>query len=592
MAAPYWKTDRVKNVNTTNLIDLITFLKKYDGGKYSDLTQNAIIHYGKQSNPAYFGQIVTQMNILGLFTLNDNGTFNVSKIANMIFNDNKLANSFLDYVLLKFQYPRPHIGSTNNYSKPYFLILSILIELYKINPNEAYFTQEEFYYLFDNNITSLSRVNNLLINQILADRVSGVKKANVNNLSGIISYDKAFFSNSCILSSNSNYYPKAKDFFIGLYPNKDISFVQFICNHYCDGFFVYSTNNNDSKNGWANYLHNVNDFFNYINQKNMLQDKGAFLQYCINKGFYFDESLIRRFLTSLTTKPFLLLTGISGTGKSKIAELYGEFLLKNSKGAFLLKAVGSNWNDNKNLLGYYNPIISSGNYNETDVVKFIQEANSNPTRLYIILLDEMNLSYTERYFSDFLSALESISKEITLPDGKGSNVKWSENLKIIGTINEDETTHTLSPKVIDRANLIEMNGIKPSKYIEDLILRNDIKTKNLNTKTWKDNYIILLDEIYNAFDGKFGFRVIDEITSYILINTDLTSNDFIVFLDEQVYQKLLPKLHGTRGELLVKLEKLKEIFDKPEFTSVYSKTKIASMINQIKTTGFTSFVTA
>ena len=75
-----------------------------------------------------------------------------------------------------------------------------------------------------------------------------------------------------------------------------------------------------------------------------------FREYCEEEGFHFKEDLIRRFILSLETKPFLILTGISGSGKTKIAELYGNFLNKNTRGKKFILAIGSNWNDNKKLI--------------------------------------------------------------------------------------------------------------------------------------------------------------------------------------------------------------------------------------------------
>lgn len=598
MAPPFWKTDRVNNITPANLIRSITFLKQYEGGLYSDLNQNAIEYFDKPVGSPYFGQIVTHMNILGLFIRNQDGTFNLSPLANFIFQKQYLASFYLEYVLLKFQFPRPHIpGNPDFISKPYFIILKILTELWEIDHNEAYLTQKEFYYLFEEEINTINLVTPELINRIIENKRNwGNQQIDLSNIGSIISYDKAFFSNSLLISTDGNDYLNAPNFFIGLTKNNDlINFAKFLIKQYSNTFYSYSLGNADenqkNKNEWAFYLNNLNDFYRYLNQKNMLQYNIEFKEFCGSKGFYFEDNLIRRFLTSLASKPFLLLTGISGTGKSKIAELFGEFLNSKNIGSYIIKAVGSNWNDNKNLLGYFNPIIDNGGrYIGTDVVDFILEANNNPQNLYILLLDEMNLSYTERYFSDFLSALESLNKNITLANG--DVVKWSENLKVIGTINEDETTHTLSPKVIDRANIIEMNGRKPSIYLNSLIERNDIKVQNLVTKDWHTEYISHLDSIYDALDGKFGYRTIDEISNYVIINADFTNQNHLEFLDEQVYQKLLPKLHGTRGEILEKLEKLQSILDTPDYVFISSNAKVIAMINQVRKTGFTSFVTA
>ena len=595
----YWRNDRVRAIHTENFLEHIAFLYNYNGTLYSELKNHANSFYGQGAGTGYFGSIVTQYNMLGLYTINFDGTYKISETALLIHENQHLGSHFLEYFLLKFQFPRPHLDYTEDVSVPFLIILKILLKLFENNSDDSYFTKREFYHLFNENANRIRLVDiddQFIDNLITNGRNWGLSQPAIIGTDDL-AYDKNLFCNSQFINNNNIDYNNPNDFYIGL--SKDINkikFAKFVLNHYENRHFNYdqstiiSQEKKDIKNQWSKYSNNKTEFLNYLNQKNMLQNSDSFRQHCNDKGFHFDETMIRRFLTSLSAKSFLLLTGISGTGKSKIAELFGQFMTETSQGSFLMKAVGSNWNDNKNLLGYFNPIIGNGTYVDTDLVRFIREANLNPEKTFIFLLDEMNLSYTERYFSDFLSALESLNKDIILPDG--TVIYWSNNLKVIGTINEDETTHTLSPKVIDRANIIEMNGSLPSIYIAGLIARNDVKIQNLITKDWNTAFISHLDSIYEALDGKFGYRTIDEISNYVIINVEFTDKNYLEFLDEQVYQKLLPKLHGTRGEILEKLEKLQSILDTPEYVFASSNAKVIAMINQVRKTGFTSFVSA
>ena len=317
-----------------------------------------------------------------------------------------------------------------------------------------------------------------------------------------------------------------------------------------------------------------------------------FREFCIQNGFYYDENLIRRFVLSLETKPFLLLTGISGSGKTKIAELWSEYeksIYQNDKKRSLHISVGSNWNDNKKLLGFKNILLNNteDSYNPTELVNFIKEANENEYNDYIVILDEMNLSHVERYFADFLSALESRSKEIKLPNGE--TIKWSENLKIIGTVNVDETTYMFSPKVLDRANVIEMNGKKPSEYINSIKDSDEKVYKDIKDKSWFLGYIEKLDEIYEAVNHDFGFRVIDEVSEYIKINTELFGNDsFEQYFDEQICQKILPKLHGSKAVLKPKLDLLQSIFNDKESYKL-TNSKLEEMQNSVRK-GYAAFI--
>lgn len=223
------------------------------------------------------------------------------------------------------------------------------------------------------------------------------------------------------------------------------------------------------------------------------------------------------YLTALRTKPFLLLAGISGTGKSqKVQELAfmscPECLREDGSttpGNYCLIEVKPNWHDSTELLGYYSAL--SGKYELTNFIRFVYKAILNPEFPFFICLDEMNLAPVEQYFAEFLSVLETrkrtesgIKTQPLLPKDKFSNcelvkkvaikhdnytidgneaedvelyssedatiikylkqngLQLPDNLFVIGTVNMDDTTHQFSRKVIDRAFTIEMNGGKMS----------------------------------------------------------------------------------------------------------------------------------
>jgi hypothetical protein len=226
------------------------------------------------------------------------------------------------------------------------------------------------------------------------------------------------------------------------------------------------------------------------------------------------------YITALRTKPFLLLAGISGTGKSqKVQELAfmtcpnGE--LRNEGGTtpgnYCLVEVKPNWHDSTELLGYYSAL--SGKYELTDFIRFAYKATQNKDVPFFLCLDEMNLAPVEQYFAEFLSVLETrkkvgngiltqylLSKDrfsncelqkkvLVKEDGdiiegnkqykmeflysekdaeiitylKENGLTLPDNLFVIGTVNMDDTTHQFSRKVIDRAFTIEMNGGKMSE---------------------------------------------------------------------------------------------------------------------------------
>ena len=130
-------------------------------------------------------------------------------------------------------------------------------------------------------------------------------------------------------------------------------------------------------------------------------------------------------------------------------------------------SVGSNWTDNRHILGYMNAI--SGEYSSTPALDLMIKSNKDFVHPYFLILDEMNLSYVERYFSDFISCMES-GEPIQLSPGDRDDVPEidpGDNLFVIGTVNMDETTYAFSPKVLDRANVLEFEAASVRDYMEN-----------------------------------------------------------------------------------------------------------------------------
>lgn len=255
---------------------------------------------------------------------------------------------------------------------------------------------------------------------------------------------------------------------------------------------------------------------------------------------------------------------------------------------YIIVPVGANWTDNTNIIGYYNVITNE--YQSTPAYDFIQKAENDSGNPYFLILDEMNLSHVERYFADFLSAIES-KEEIPLY-GEDRTIKLPENIFIIGTVNVDETTYMFSPKVLDRANTIEFDTLDAIDY-----MNNNINTKDFNGNieylqsplidsnisdlnieelkeilfniTYEGNSLwdILAKELTifqktlksSGFD--FGFRVINEILRFMIVswkyeNSPTEWDNWQRYFDAQIKQKILPKLHGSEkaiGEVLIKL---------------------------------------
>jgi 5-methylcytosine-specific restriction protein B len=354
-----------------------------------------------------------------------------------------------------------------------------------------------------------------------------------------------------------------------------------------------------------------------------------------NAGLKFPIPFIQRFVSSLCTKPFVILTGLSGSGKTKLAQSFVQWICED-KSQYRIIPVGADWTNREPLLGYPNA-LKPEEYVKPDsgVLDLIIQANNQPELPHFLILDEMNLSHVERYFADFLSVMES-KEEIPLHSGKFENgvpakLKVPSNLFIIGTVNIDETTNMFSPKVLDRANTIEF---RVSQDEMQNFLSN-IKEINMEALTGKGagmaksfldlaaNKNFVVDDNINAalvkFFGElkktgaeFGYRSATEILRLIYqlsaLDANMTKEQKI---DIAIMQKLLPKLHGSRRKLCPVLETLgsfcisgdikivKDVFEKDDFdfnsTLVIfplSLEKIARMYRGALDNGFASFAEA
>ena len=335
-------------------------------------------------------------------------------------------------------------------------------------------------------------------------------------------------------------------------------------------------------------------------------------------GLKYSDELVKRFVAALCAKPFVVLSGLSGSGKTKLAQVFAGWLLVSGRDNVKLVSVGADWTNNERLLGYPNALDNKQYVMpDTGVLKFMLEANAHEGIPYFLILDEMNLSHVERYFADFLSAMES-DDEIKLYDGElrkadgvdiKKTIKFPKNLFVIGTMNVDETTYMFSPKVLDRAQVIEFRVSKDdmAKFLEnptapnlDAIKGNGaeyaasfLAKRNLVPALSKDDAVKLNSALSGFFEplselgAEFGYRTAFEATKFVSYYCEMgvTMDQAI---DAAVLQKLLPKLHGSQARLRPVLDKL-DLLCKDKYP--LSCDKITRMQQRLEV-GFTSFAEA
>jgi 5-methylcytosine-specific restriction protein B len=381
-------------------------------------------------------------------------------------------------------------------------------------------------------------------------------------------------------------------------------------------------------------------------------------------GFQAEAVLVARVIASLAAKSFLILTGNSGTGKTKLAELVAARL--SGKNAHVTVAVGAGWTDNRNVVGFVNFLRSDSArkegadvspqlplYQSTPILDLLLRADKNPAEPHFLILDEMNLSHVERYFADFLSAMESTKGLIHLHSegdeetmlavvsGGGPAVPrrlaFPSNVFVIGTVNVDETTYMFSPKVLDRSNVIEfrtgmtqigeyltsskagVSEITPGSDSEQrgflqlakAVRSGTVEAGDADTSRSIGEALTKVFDIMADARLEFGFRTIKEVVAYhaadFALSADASKWKWETVFDFQLLQKVLPKLHGSKRRLeplLLRLASFCETGAIPAKDAAYpddlsvsggvkyslSRAKLVEMIEAVRRDQFVSFI--
>lgn len=296
---------------------------------------------------------------------------------------------------------------------------------------------------------------------------------------------------------------------------------------------------------------------------------------------YYSIDDIRKFITSLSVTKIMILQGMSGTGKTSIAMAFGKFINNPST----VVPVQPMWKERSDLLGYYNEF--TGKFNETAILEKLYEAAFS-NRMFIIVLDEMNIARVEYYFSEFLSLLELPANSerdlvVAAAGAKSDPRKMShgkillpDNVWFLGTANNDDSTFAISDKVYDRAMIMNLNSRAETFDVEAETSSIQISTDTFNALVMEarekgtvspegrakikalDNFLV------ERFHVTFGNRIMMQIDKFVPVFIACGGSEDEA-LDDIIAKKILRKLEAqnpvyVRSNCEELIAKLDEVF--------------------------------
>lgn len=341
------------------------------------------------------------------------------------------------------------------------------------------------------------------------------------------------------------------------------------------------------------------------------------------------SNLVRSFMSSLLAKPFAILTGLAGSGKTQLAMRLGEWFGTDEHGRHrhVVVPVRPDWTGPESIFGYEDALRTSTTgapvWFVPEAFEFVLRAANDPDHPYLLILDEMNLAHVERYFSDFLSGVESrrpvlpdlifdqASRQWVLRDVEAQRLPLPRNLFVVGTVNVDETTYMFSPKVLDRASTFEFRVTSDELDAElqrptaapagedhrvrafaSLAERDDWQREHPHP--FRDEIVSTLREAHAILaeaNQEFGHRTLYEILRFCAFYASTGDTDGSTALDLVIMQKVLPKVHGSRRRVEPVLTALGAlaIGSGPAPQLPITHHKIVRMIESVRANQFVSF---
>lgn len=309
-------------------------------------------------------------------------------------------------------------------------------------------------------------------------------------------------------------------------------------------------------------------------------------QNTLQKGLYYSERDLVNFHVSMKTDGMVILSGLSGTGKSKLVTEYANALqLSTSENGPLSQvrfvSVRPFWADDSDLLGYADTVNNVYRPGDSGLIDTLVDAQMYTEDLFIVVFDEMNLARVEHYFSQFLSVLEmsagtrvlklynkQLESRLYNSEKYPANISIGENVLFVGTVNTDESTYQFSDKVLDRSNvmtleMVPFGSIKPLDNSSSMhTKREPIKTKDFKKMKKVNPEAHLTDEDKNMLwdlhqainkvdvNVGIGWRIVNQIDQYLMnLPVDVSTLSRASALDMQIVQRVLTKIRGSEDQV-------------------------------------------
>lgn len=319
-------------------------------------------------------------------------------------------------------------------------------------------------------------------------------------------------------------------------------------------------------------------------------------------GYTYPTDTLHAYHIALQTRPLVILSGISGMGKTRLTRLYADAMHGINDPTqvnpyYLLVAVQPDWHNARDLLGYYNAITDV--YHPTPLLRFLLQAQADPLQPYFVCLDELNLARPEYYLAPILSAMETSDHllDLSLPAASvpmlggellHTPLRLPHNLFFTGTVNNDESTYPLTDRLLDRANLIELAELDLDRFRARL-------TIPVAAPVWTT--LCHLVQAMDAAGHPPGYRTLTDVVRYVQQAEGVLSA--AAALDQQVMQKLLPRMRGMDSPRLRSgLQAMQAICagtaqagpdDPPLLPLPQSTTRLERMQARLVQDGFTDF---